>query len=239
MKKGNVRFGGADVVSRLGDKAGGRMALEPLPEDVVKAGFLDPPKAGAVTTSKVLDRAQNKKLMNVSRLKFAAQAAADGKVDALDRAAYLAKMKSAAQKSMVPSQAEQDFLKIVRKGGVPAIVKTMRAEMEFAWVAELGSRSLINLLKVHNDINGDKDLGQPTSPSEMIFEAGGLQLFVQLLIIFKNNDVVIEAVLALLSTLVRYDDENAERIAVLGGGTDRPQPYESTQDQQIGATGML
>ena len=58
--------------------------------------------------------------------------------------------------------------------------------------------------------------GSPT-PSDLFFEAGGFQLLQELLLIFREDDMVIESVVALLSTLARFDKRNCERIAMIGG----------------------
>jgi predicted dinucleotide-utilizing enzyme len=109
----------------------------------------------------------------------------------------------------------------VREGGVSAIAETMKAEKTFSWVAEMGSRTVINILNYHSELptrmrREAAQAGSPT-PSDLFFEAGGFQLLQELLLIFREDDMVIESVVALLSTLARFDKRNCERIAMIGG----------------------
>jgi hypothetical protein len=113
------------------------------------------------------------------------------------------------------------FIQIVREGGVSAIAETMKAEKTFSWVAEMGSRTVINILNYHSELptrmrREAAQAGSPT-PSDLFFEAGGFQLLQELLLIFREDDMVIESVVALLSTLARFDKRNCERIAMIGG----------------------
>jgi hypothetical protein len=159
----------------------------------------------------------NKKKLRFAKLKTATK----GKGGSSNMLGQIANLAQDTRKSQVPNQAEEDFLEIVRTGGVAAIIETMRSEADYAWVAELGSRTLINILRFHHEVYGDShvddDGNEVENPSEIMFETGGFQLLTKLLLVFRDNDIVAEALAALVGALSRFEDVNCERIAVLGG----------------------
>jgi len=187
-------------------------------KDEHKAEVVDSAAMKRIRSQNAKPGVSNQKKVKFNKLQGAARKAVGKSGDALSLVASKA---LETRKSQVPSQAEEDFLEIVRTGGVAAIVETMRSEIDYAWVAELGCRTLINILRFHHEVYGEEKVdsdGEPIeTPSEVMFANGGFQLFVQLLLVFKDNDIVVEAVCALLSSLARFEDVNAERIAVLGG----------------------
>ena len=47
---------------------------------------------------------------------------------------------------MIPPQAHDDFLNIVRRGGAVGVLATLKNEMRFAWIVELSCRTLVHMI---------------------------------------------------------------------------------------------
>lgn len=101
------------------------------------------------------------------------------------------------------NKAEEDFLQIVRTGGVAAIVQTIKKEIEYAWIVELGARTLKYICEHYKN---ESDLQEDKNDPVFVFEEeGGIALMLQAIQLHMQNDLVVESVCCLLSALSRIN----------------------------------